>query len=98
LVREVWAGLRDEYEKTSRQLSEEMVQLLAKYPDLEREILLQARREALEAERAALGDALRQGLISERVYRELTREVDDHLGALTIIREATTSSTAAPEE
>jgi CPA1 family monovalent cation:H+ antiporter len=75
LVREVWAGLRDEYEKTSRQLSEEMVQLLAKYPDLEREILLQARREALEAERAALGDALRQGLISERVYRELTREV-----------------------
>ena len=98
LVGEVWAGLRDEYHETSRKLSDEMVQLFAEYPDLEREILLQARREALHAERAALGDALRQGLISEQVYRELTGEVDDHLGALTIIREATTSSTAAPEE
>jgi CPA1 family monovalent cation:H+ antiporter len=98
LVGEVWDGLRDEYHETSRQLSDEMVQLFVEYPDLEREILVQARREALQAERAALSDALRQGLISERVYRELTSEVDDHLDALTIIREATTSSTSAPEE
>jgi CPA1 family monovalent cation:H+ antiporter len=98
LVGEVWDGLRDEYYETSRQLSDEMVQLFVEYPDLEREILVQARREALQAERAALSDAMRRGLISEHVYRELTREVDDHLDALTIIREATTSTTAAPEE
>jgi CPA1 family monovalent cation:H+ antiporter len=98
LVRDVWAGLRDEYHATSSRLSEEMNQLFVEYPDLEREVLLQARREALRAERSALSDALRQGLISERVYRELTGEVDQHLDALTIIREATTSSTAVPEE
>jgi CPA1 family monovalent cation:H+ antiporter len=98
LVGEVWAGLRDEYHATSSRLSEEMVQLFSEYPDLEREILLQARREALQAERAALNDALRQGLISERVYRELSSEVDDRLDAVTIIKEATTFSTAAPEE
>jgi CPA1 family monovalent cation:H+ antiporter len=98
LVGEVWLALRDEYDETSRRLSEEMVELFAEYPDLERGVLLQARREALQAERAALGDALRQGLISEQVYRELTGEVDDHLGALTLIREATALSSAAPEE
>lgn len=98
LAGDVWAGLRDEYHATSSQLSEEMNQLFVKYPDLEREVLLQSRREALRAERAALSDALRQGLISERVYRKLTSEVDHRLDALTLIREATTSSTTAPEE
>jgi CPA1 family monovalent cation:H+ antiporter len=98
LVGEVWDGLRDEYDETSQQLSDEMGQLFVEYPDLEREILVQARREALQAERAALSDAMRRGLISEHVCRELTREVDDHLDALTIISEAATSSAAAPED
>jgi len=97
LVGEIWAGLRDEYRETSTRLSEEMIQLFAKYPDLEREVLLQARREALRAERGALGDALRQGLISEHVYRVLTTEVDRRLEALTLISEATASA-ATPGE
>jgi len=97
LVGEVWAGLRDEYLETSTRLSEEMIQLFVRYPDLEREVLLQARREALRAERGALSDALRQGLISEHVYRELTTEVDRRLEALTLISAATASATT-PEE
>jgi len=92
LVGEVWTGLRDEYRQTSQQLADEMVQLLVEHPDLEREVLLRARREALRAERGALGDALRQGLISEDVYRELVSEVDWRLEALALIGEATTSS------
>jgi CPA1 family monovalent cation:H+ antiporter len=92
LVGEVWTGLRDEYHQTSQQLADEMVQLLVEHPDLEREVLLRARREALQAERGALGDALRQGLIAEDVYRELVSEVDWRLEALALISEATTSS------
>jgi CPA1 family monovalent cation:H+ antiporter len=95
LVGEVWAGLRDEYHKTSSQLSDEMIQLFARHPDLEREVLLQARREALRAERVALIDALRQGLISESVCRELTSEVDRRLDALILISEATIPPTTS---
>jgi CPA1 family monovalent cation:H+ antiporter len=92
LAGEVWAGLRDEYDQTSQQLADEMVQLFVEHPDLERAVLLQARREALRAERGALGDAMRQGLIAEDVYRELVGDVDQRLEALALISEATTAS------
>jgi CPA1 family monovalent cation:H+ antiporter len=97
LVGEVWDGLRDEYLDTSHRLSEQMTQLFEEYPDLEREVLLQARREALRSERVALSDAMRQGLISEQVYRELASEVDYHLEAVTLIREATIDSVTPKE-
>jgi len=67
----LWAGLRDEYYRTGEQLADEMTQLFVEHADLEREVVLQARREALRAERGALGDALRRGLIGEDVYRQL---------------------------
>jgi hypothetical protein len=89
LAGEVWTGLRDEYDQTSQKLATEMTELFIEHPELEREVLLQARREALRAERGALSDALRQGLISEEVYRELTGEVDRRLEALALIGEAT---------
>jgi CPA1 family monovalent cation:H+ antiporter len=97
LAGEVWAGLRDEYDDTNQQLADEMSQLFAEHPDLERQVLLQARREALRAERGALSDALRQGLIAEHVYRELASEVDRRLEAVALISEATTPP-ASPEE
>jgi hypothetical protein len=98
LSRDVWAGLRDEYDRTSERLGDEMTQLFTEHADLELEVLLEARREALRAERVALGDALRRGLISERVHRELTQEVDRRLEALTFISdEAAGSSVTAGE-
>jgi CPA1 family monovalent cation:H+ antiporter len=97
LAGEVWAGLRDEYYETSQQLAEEMTNLFAEHPDLEREILLQARREALRAERGALSDALRQGLVSEDVYRELASDVDNRLEALALIHEVTAPSVESEE-
>jgi CPA1 family monovalent cation:H+ antiporter len=97
LAGEVWAGLRDEYHQTREQLATEMTELFAEHADLEREVLLQARREALRAERGALGDALRRGLIADEVYRELTSDVDRRLEALTLISEATTPI-GTPEE
>jgi hypothetical protein len=63
-----------------------MSQLFIEHPELEREMLLQARREALQAERGALGDALRRGLLSEGTYEELRTDVDHRLEALEMIQ------------
>ena len=43
---------------------------------------MNARREALRAERVALGEAAQQGLISEAAYRQLLTKVDKRLDAL----------------
>ena len=42
--------------------------------------------DALQAERGALGDALRRGLISEHVYTELVTDIDHRLEALNLIQ------------
>jgi CPA1 family monovalent cation:H+ antiporter len=97
LPREVWDGLRDEYDRTSEQLASEMAELFAEHADLEREVLLRARREALQAERGALGDALRQGLISEPVFRQLAVEADKRLEAVELISEAVQPPRVAEE-
>jgi len=88
LTDEMWAGLRDDYHRARRQVVEEMNQLFREHAELEREMLLQARREALQAERGALADALRRGLISTPVYERLAREVDHRLEALGLIQTA----------
>ena len=49
-------------------------------------MLLQARREALQAERGALGDALRRGFLSEHVYTELVTDINYRLEALDLIQ------------
>jgi hypothetical protein len=57
-------------------------------------MLLQARREALQAERSALGDALRRGFVSEHVYTELVGDIDYRLEALDLIQAAIVSVNA----
>jgi len=60
LTGDVWPAAR-RVQPTSQRLADEMAQLFVEHADLEREVVLRARREALRAERSALGDALRQG-------------------------------------
>jgi CPA1 family monovalent cation:H+ antiporter len=86
LTDETWVGLREDYHQARDQLVEEMSDLFVEHPELEREMLLQARREALQAERGALGDALRRGLLSEHTYEELRTDVDHRLEALEMIQ------------
>lgn len=86
LTSEMWAGLRDDCFHEQEEVTWEMNRLFTEHPELEREMLLQARREALEAERGALGDALRRGLLSDEVYERLKADVDWRLEALDIIR------------
>jgi CPA1 family monovalent cation:H+ antiporter len=79
----VWAGLRDEYGRTRQRLAAELSALFVRHRDLQRDMVLGARRDALQAERAALAQALRQGLITETAYRQLIVETDQRLATLT---------------
>jgi CPA1 family monovalent cation:H+ antiporter len=88
LTGEMWQGLCDDCMDAQGTLEEEMKQLFAEHAELERESLLQARREALHAERAALMDALRGGLLSDEVAEELRADIDRRLEALTLIHSA----------
>ena len=97
LTDEMWAGLREDYQQAQRRVVEEMNRLFVEHPELEREMLLRARRDALQAERGALGDALRRGLLSDDVYEELKAEVDRRLEALNLIEEAVLERWAAQE-
>ncbi len=96
LLDEMWNGLRADYLRAQRHVTKHMVQLFHDHAELEREMLLKARREALQAERGALGDALRRGFLSEHVYAELVTDIDYRLEALDLIQ--TVISDGAPEE
>jgi CPA1 family monovalent cation:H+ antiporter len=89
LTGDVWAGVSEEYRLTNQQLTADVDLLYAQYPELEREVVLQARREALQAERSALRDALVRGWLSGQVFHTLTQEVDRRLEALRLIEETT---------
>ena len=97
LSQDVSDALRSEYDRTNEQLTEEMALLFTRHADLEREVLLQTRRELLQAERGALGDALHQSLISEEVFQELVTDVDRRLEALDIISEHAMPARVAQE-
>jgi CPA1 family monovalent cation:H+ antiporter len=88
LTGEIWEGLRKDYEQAQEQLAEEINDMFVEHPELEREVLLQSRRRALQAERGALGEALRRGLLSDDVYEALRTDVDYRLAALTVIETA----------
>jgi hypothetical protein len=64
---------------------EQLSDHLRRHPELETDMYLQARADTLRAERSALQDAARRGLIAEDVLRELTGEINDHLAALEFI-------------
>ena len=83
--------MRAEYSQAQNQLTGRIIELFHDHAELEREMLIQARREALQAERGALGDALRKGLISEHVQGQLVADIDYRLEALELIQTATES-------
>ena len=57
------------------------------HPELEAAMLLQARRDALVAERRALSDMLRTGLIDNQVAQVLAVELNDRLAALDLLED-----------
>ncbi|HSJ58280.1 MAG TPA: hypothetical protein VLC95_13940, partial [Anaerolineae bacterium] len=95
---ELWIGLRDGYRQDQAQVMREMQELFREHAELEGEMLFQARREALRAERGALWDALRRDLLSDPTYEELSTEIDYRLEALELIHSATHERRGREEE
>jgi CPA1 family monovalent cation:H+ antiporter len=62
------------------EITEDDVQtILHEHPNLERTILIEARREMLRAKRTALSEALQRGVISDAVYHRQLHELDRRL-------------------
>jgi len=57
------------------------------HPELEVAMLLQARRDALVAERSAIGDMVRSGFVSDDVGHHLAGELNNRMAALNLIEE-----------
>jgi hypothetical protein len=72
--------LQPEFDNRVKTYRDEVRQTLQSAPDLEAEELDIARREALRAQRSALIGLLRDGVISQDVFDELTMEIDMELG------------------
>jgi CPA1 family monovalent cation:H+ antiporter len=83
---DVWRAMAEVYENEMDQRNQALRDLMRTYPELEQEIVLQAREDVLRAERSAVADLNRRGLISEQVYHDLIRETDSRTAALELIR------------
>jgi CPA1 family monovalent cation:H+ antiporter len=95
---EMWAGLREGYRQDREEIVQEIKHLFHEHAELEGEMLFQARREALKAERGALWDALRRNLLSNPVHDELSTEIDYRLEAIDLIYEEMHQRAFAEEE
>jgi hypothetical protein len=60
---------------------------LQDFPELEQELYLRVREDTLNAERSAIGEASRRGLISRDIHDEMVAEINNHIRALEMIKE-----------
>jgi CPA1 family monovalent cation:H+ antiporter len=81
----IWQAMAEVYDNEIEDRNRYLRDHLLEYPELELEMVLQAREDTLRAERSAIGDVFRRGLIGEEVYNELVRETDNRAAALSLI-------------
>ncbi len=74
-----WEALKGLYERQHRVLDQKLHKLLHDSVEVSSQEVRAARRELLLAERASLEQLLGAGVVSEEVYGDLTREIDDWL-------------------
>ncbi len=74
-----WERLEPVLHRRAEALAEAVKETLRQTPELERQELTTARREALRASRASLVSLRRDGVISDDVYAELAAEIDTAL-------------------
>ncbi len=79
LSNHIWEQMRPLFMDREMVHINALKELMADNPTVEIEELDAARREALSVERASLGTLFRNGVISEEIYSELVREVDEAL-------------------
>ena len=87
LFRDIWESMGQVYDEEILSKKASLRDHLQAFPELEQEMYLQAREDALNAERSAIGEASRRGLIAHEVNDELIFELNNRVAALEIIRE-----------
>jgi CPA1 family monovalent cation:H+ antiporter len=86
LFRDVWEAMSSVYTEEIDERKLAVRNHLEAYPELEQEMFLLARADALKAERSAISNAMQRDLITEHLYDQLSRDADDRMAALEIIR------------
>lgn len=74
-----WETVKAEVDQRQEELSERLRALLEEHPELRNQVISLARVEVLRAQRAALDELARDGLLSEEVLVELEAEIDAKL-------------------
>lgn len=81
----IWQAMAEVYDTEIQSYSQSLRDHLLEYPELELEMMLQGREDTLRAERSAIAEVFRRGLVSEEVYNELVRVTDNRTAALNLI-------------
>ena len=87
LYSEMWQAMGQVYDEEISANKAQLSSHLQHYPEMEQELFLQAREDVLKAERRAVSDALRRGLIAQDVHTELIEELNNRLAAVDILKE-----------
>jgi CPA1 family monovalent cation:H+ antiporter len=98
---DVWRAMSEVYDLEIADRRSALRDHLDDYQELEQAMVLQAREDVLRAERTAVADAARRGLISDEVQEDLAGEIDSHMAALALMRStrahAASRDRASPE-
>lgn len=81
----IWQAMAEVYDEEIHERNHLIRQHLLDYPELELEMILQAREDTLRAERSAIADVFRRGLVSQEIHDELVRLTDNRRAALDFI-------------
>ena len=87
LFRDIWEATRAVYNEEIDKAKIEIRDHLEEHPELEQDLFLQARHDALRAERSAVTDAMQRDLISESIHEELVNAADHRLAALDLMQD-----------
>lgn len=87
LYGDMWQAMGEVYDEEINASRDKLLAHLQHYPEMEQELFLQAREDVLKAERRAVSDAQRRGLITEEVHSEMIEELNNRLAALDILKE-----------
>lgn len=87
LFRDIWESMSQVYEEDIANQKDHLREHLRQFPELGQELYLQAREDVLKAERSAILEAGRLGLIDEEIQAELTVELNNRLRAIDVIKE-----------
>ncbi len=98
LAGDVWRSMSEQCEDDISARNLALREHFDQWQELEQEMVLQARERVLRAERAAVADAGRRGLISEDVQEELVRDLDSRVAAILLIRDSSSYAFSAGDE